>query len=74
MNTEKQNMKLVAVQNYKTREGEKKNRWTPIGIAYANKDGSYNLRFDFLPARMDENTTIQMRPFDPKRDEQPKSE
>jgi hypothetical protein len=70
MNSDKQNMKLVAVTSYKTKEGEKKNRWTTIGIAYANKDGSFNLRFDFLPARMDDQTTIQMRPFDPKRDEQ----
>jgi hypothetical protein len=30
-----------------------------------NKDGSWNLRFDYLPARLSE-TTIQLRDIDPK--------
>ena len=38
---------------------KKKSYWTKIGVAFPNKDGSYNLRFDFLPT--DPNTTIQMR-------------
>ena len=34
-------------------------------VAFANKDGvSWNLRFDYLPARPD--ITIQLRPFNPK--------
>jgi hypothetical protein len=41
--------------------------WTRIGVAFENRDGSWNLRFDYLPARM-ETTTIQMRAFDPKED------
>jgi hypothetical protein len=38
--------------------GEKKNRWTNVGIAFENRDRSYNLRFDFLPTRI-ADTTIQ---------------
>ena len=44
---------------------EKKSYWTRIGVAFENRDGSYNLRFDFIPARLDA-TTIQLRDFDPK--------
>ena len=44
---------------------EKKSYWTRIGVAFENRDGSWNLRFDFVPARMDE-TTIQLRPFEAK--------
>ena len=39
----------------------KTNYWTRIGVAYENKDGSWNLRFDFLPT--DPETTIQLRDF-----------
>jgi hypothetical protein len=35
-----------------------------------NKDGSYNLRFDYLPAHL-ADTTIQLREFDPKETAQP---
>jgi hypothetical protein len=62
-------MKLVAVVQYG--EGDtRKSRWTNIGIAFQNRDGSWNLRFDYLPAHM-ADTTIQMRPFDSRTDEQP---
>jgi ABC-type uncharacterized transport system involved in gliding motility auxiliary subunit len=47
-------------------EGEnKKGFWTRIGVAFQNRDQSWNLRFDFIPTRMGE-TTIQLRPFDAK--------
>jgi hypothetical protein len=59
-------MQLVAV--VERGEGEdKKNYWTRIGVAFENRDGSWNLRFDYIPARMGE-TTIQLRAFDPKED------
>lgn len=59
MSTKKM-MQLVAV--VERGEGEdKKGYWTRIGAAFENRDGSWNLRFDYLPARMAE-TTIQMRP------------
>jgi hypothetical protein len=34
--------------------------WTRIGTAFKNRDGSLNLRFDFLPADL-ASTTIQVR-------------
>ena len=44
-------------------EGEaKKTFWTRIGVAFENLDGSWNLLFDFIPARVAE-TTIQLRDF-----------
>jgi hypothetical protein len=59
-------MQLLAV--VERGEGDnKKSFWNRIGVAFENRDGSWNLRFDLLPARMSE-TTIQMRPFDPKRE------
>jgi hypothetical protein len=44
-------------------EGEaKKTFWTRIGVAFENRDGSWNLLFDFIPSRVAE-TTIQLRDF-----------
>ena len=68
-NGKNSNMKLVAVVKY-VRNGETKSRWTNIGVAFPNKDGSYNLKFDYLPTSM-ADTTIQMRPFDPRGEDQP---
>lgn len=42
------------------REGMEKGFWTRIGTAFQNQDGSWNLRFDYLPT--DRNATVQMRP------------
>jgi hypothetical protein len=62
--TPKTMMQLVAV--VERGEGDqKKSFWTRIGVAFENRDGSWNLRFDYLPARPAE-TTIQLRKFDPK--------
>jgi len=48
-----------------------RNYWTRIGVAFENtRDGSWNLRFDYLPSNL-ADTTIQMRPFDPPSEEQP---
>ena len=41
------------------REGMEKGFWTRIGTAFQNHDGSWNLRFDYLPS--DPTVTIQMR-------------
>jgi len=47
-------------------EGEnKKNYWTRIGVAFENRDGSFNLRFDYIPADM-AHTTIQLREPNPR--------
>lgn len=42
------------------REGMEKGFWTRIGTAFQNQDGSWNLRFDYLPT--DRAATVQMRP------------
>ena len=41
-------------------KGEKKSRWTKIGTAFRNKDGSFNLLFDYMPVT---DATVQIRPF-----------
>jgi len=61
---DKKMMQLVAAIERTVGE-EKKTYWSKIGVAFLNKDGSWNLRFDYLPARMGE-TTIQLREMDPK--------
>ena len=61
-NTMKQ---LVAV---KTRN--EKHYWTRIGVAYENQDGSWNLRFDYLPADLN-GTTVQLRAFPARTDGSP---
>jgi hypothetical protein len=43
-----------------TRGESKKGFWTRIGTAFKNRDGSLNLRFDYLPADLT-GTTIQVR-------------
>src|SRR5215470_9137308 len=52
-----QTMEILGVVN----RGEgKKSYWTRIGTAYRNRDGSLNLRFNYLPADL-ASTTIQVR-------------
>ena len=41
------------------REGMEKGFWTRIGTAFENRDGSWNLRFDYVPT--DPGVTLQMR-------------
>ena len=33
--------------------------WTRIGVAFENRDGSWNMRFEYTPTRAE--TTIQLR-------------
>lgn len=47
------------------REGSDRDFWTPIGTGFENKDGSWNLLFDYFPSAA--GTTVQMRP--PKADD-----
>ncbi len=42
-----------------SREGSEKDFWTRIGTAFENKDGSWNLLFDYYPTSS--NITVQMR-------------
>jgi hypothetical protein len=64
----KKMMQLVAVVEREVGDSkDKKGFWTKIGVAFENRDGSWTLLFEYLPARMAE-TTIQLRPFSPKTD------
>jgi hypothetical protein len=63
MNSEKKMMKIVGAISRGDDDEEKKSFWTRIGVAFQNKDGSWNLRFDYLPAHLGD-TTIQLREFD----------
>jgi hypothetical protein len=68
MNNGKKMKQLVAA--IERGEGEeKKTFWTRIGVAFENRDGSYNLRFDFIPTRMD-TTTVQLRDFEAREKDQ----
>ena len=49
-------------------EGDnKKSFWTRVGTAFENKDGSWNLMFDFQPTNG--ATTVQMRDIDKKKED-----
>jgi hypothetical protein len=63
MNDKKMMQIVGAVE--RTANGEKKTWWTKIGVGFQNKDGSWNLQFDYVPARLAE-TTIQLREMDRK--------
>jgi hypothetical protein len=65
MTNDKKKMKQLVAAIERGNGDERKSYWTRIGVAFENRDGSYNLRFDFIPARM-EATTIQVRDFDAK--------
>jgi hypothetical protein len=70
--TNGKNMKQLVAAIERGEGDEKKTYWTRIGVAFENRDGSWNLRFDFLPARPAE-TTIQLRAFDAKEKEPEKA-
>jgi hypothetical protein len=61
------NTKMMQIVGAVTRsaDDQKKTWWTKIGVAFQNRDGSWNLRFDYLPTRLHE-TTIQLRELDAK--------
>ena len=65
MTTDKKKMKQLVAAIERGEGDEKKTFWTRIGVAFENRDGSYNLRFDFIPARLDA-TTVQLRDFEAK--------
>lgn len=60
-------MKIVAAVPKKNGDADtSRSFWTKIGVAFLNKDKSWNMRFDFFPTSAD--TTIQLREFDAKRE------
>jgi hypothetical protein len=46
------------------RPSSEQSYWTRIGTAFENKDGSWNLLFDYFPTST--TTTVQMREPKPK--------
>lgn len=70
MNGTQKNMKqIVAAVERAVGEGEVKTWWTRVGVAFENQDGSWNLRFDFVPT--DPKTTLRLRDIDHQRQERP---
>lgn len=65
MLNDKKKMKQLVAAIERGEGEEKKTYWTRIGVAFENRDGSWNLRLDFLPARPGE-TTVQLRDFEVK--------
>ena len=65
MANDKKNMRQLVAAIERGEGDDKKTYWTRIGVAFENRDGSWNLRFDFIPARPGE-TTVQLRDFDAK--------
>jgi hypothetical protein len=65
MNSNVKMMQIVGAVERTLESGEKKSWWTRIGVAFENADGSFALKFDYLPANMAE-TTIQVRKIQPK--------
>jgi hypothetical protein len=65
-NTGSKMMQLVGAVERSTLDNDNnkttKTWWTRIGIAFENSDGSWTLKFDYLPTRLHE-TTIQLRPM-----------
>lgn len=66
MTNEKKNIKQLVAVVERGEGDERKSFWTRIGVAFQNKDGSSNLRFDYFPTNPD--TTVQLRDFDPKKE------
>jgi hypothetical protein len=61
---EKKMMQIVGAVEREV-DGNKKSFWTRIGTAFRNADDSWNLLFDYLPARL-ADTTIQLREIKPR--------
>jgi hypothetical protein len=67
MPTKNKNMKKLVAAIQLGDGDNKRIRWSNIGVAFQNQDGSWNLKFNLLPTSP--NTTIQLRDFDPKTEE-----
>ncbi len=72
-NANGKNMKQMVAAIERGAGDDKKSYWTRIGVAFENRDNSWNLVFDYIPARM-EGTTIQLRDFEAKPQQQAKAQ
>ena len=64
MKTQNKTATTKAIWGVVKRGEQQKGFWTRIGTAYVNRDGSLNLRFDYLPVNLGV-ATIQVRPIEP---------
>lgn len=60
------NMKQIVAVVERGEGSDAKKFWTRIGVAFENRDGSYNLRFDYFPTNP--ATTVQLRDIDERED------
>jgi hypothetical protein len=58
-NNARTNMKQIVAVVERGEGDDAKNFWTRIGVAFENRDGSWNLRFDYFPTNA--ATTVQLR-------------
>ena len=61
-NNARTNMKQIVAVVERGEGSDAKRFWTRIGVAFENRDGSWNLRFDYFP--IDSKTTVQLRDID----------
>jgi hypothetical protein len=64
---------VLAVRKYKTRDGEEKSSWTPVGVAFSQRDGkgfSINLHCVPVPDKESGEVRLVMRVPMPREDRQ----
>jgi len=66
MSNARTNMKQIAAVVERGEGADAKKFWTRIGVAFENRDGSWNLRFDYFPTNP--ATTVQLRDIDERED------
>lgn len=57
--SERRERKRMELHGAVKRQGSDQTYWTRIGTAFENKDGSWNLLFDYFPTAT--GTTVQLR-------------
>ena len=61
-NNGRTNMKQIVAVVERGEGSDSKRFWTRIGVGFENRDGSWNLRFDYFPTNV--GTTVQLRDID----------
>lgn len=59
-------MKVAYHIKKETRNGEERSFFNRIGVAFVNKDGSFNVRLDCIPAPEDGAYLIHIRDYEPR--------
>ncbi len=66
MSKARTNMKQIVAVVERGEGADAKKFWTRIGVAFENRDRSWNLRFDYFPTNS--ATTVQLRDIDERDD------